>query len=395
MARKPGLSDLMDMKFITSIKRFFKNFKHNPIHIYSLSGATAVLLLIVMLSAFSKPRNEKVSAADNNVQALIDIMDTVFTPTPALTPSIKSPDATAEVIVITPPASTPPEKTLKPAVGETPEPVDIPVPTVKPTPTPAATPEPTPTPTPLPDLDELVEYYMVEADKYYNEMGYSSNTYEYTEDEMYMLAQVIHGEAHGEPYIGKIAVGNVVMNRVLSRGFPGKTIKEVVTAPNQFTGYSSSIRPCSNCKSAAALVLQRENWQIPQNVYFFHSNRPEGVNWGSHKFYKKIGGHCFYTESYSGRSRNGLIPPELFERTFKWPQFGCKPENRVHRIQYMLNKLGYDVKADGYFGLTTKESLMEFQLDKKLKADGIAGPSTIKALIKAYGIENYVKRYLD
>ncbi|OQB23881.1 MAG: Cell wall hydrolase CwlJ [Firmicutes bacterium ADurb.Bin182] len=269
--------------------------------------------------------------------------------------------------------------------------------TAAPTPSPEipATPTPVPTPTPIPvDMDEWIDYYMVEADLYYNDVGYSTNRYEYDDDDVYILAQLIHGEARGESYKGKIAVGNVVMNRVLCRSFPGRTIKEVITAPGQFTGYSSSIKPSSSCKAAARQILEREQWVIPQNVYFFHSNRPEGEDWGSHKFYKKIDGHCFYTHPYSGRNRNGEIPPALFERTFKWPQYGCKPEKRVHRIQYMLNKLGYDVKADSYFGKTTEIALMEFQKKYGLEPDGIAGPSTIERLIKEFGVEKYYERYI-
>jgi len=59
----------------------------------------------------------------------------------------------------------------------------------------------------------------------------------------------------------------------------------------------------------------------------------------------------------------------------------------------MLNKLGYDVKADGYFGITSKKELMKFQEDKGLEADGVAGPATIKALIKAFGVDKYVKKW--
>ncbi len=278
------------------------------------------------------------------------------------------------------------ELTPDPALQPTPEPT----PEATPEPTPAATPEPTPQPV---DWDEWINFYMEEADTYYNDMGYSSNYYEYTDNDVYLLAQLIYGEARGESTKGKIAVGNVVMNRVLSRGYPGDTIEEVIKAPGQFTGYSSSIRPNSSCKSAARQVLQDQVWVIPQDVYFFNSERPEGQDWGGHSFYKKIDGHCFYRESYSGRNRNGEIPPALFERTFKWPQYGCKSGKRVSRIQYMLNQLGYDVKADGYFGMTSKEALIEFQNDKKMEADGVAGPGTIKALIKEYGVDKYTAKY--
>ncbi|MHB1314443.1 MAG: cell wall hydrolase [Christensenellales bacterium] len=263
------------------------------------------------------------------------------------------------------------------------------------TPEPSLSAEPTagPSPTPFPvSMDEMVEAFKVDSKLYYNQVGYSSNHYEYTDDELYMLAQLIHGEARGEVLEGKIAVGNVVMNRVLSRGFPGNDIKSVITASGQFSGYSPSIKPSIECRSAARLVLEKEVWVVPQNVYFFRANAPGTENWGSRTFYKKIDGHYFYTYNYSGRSRSDNIPPRLFERTFKWPQYGCKPEKRVYRIQYMLNKLGYDVYADKYFGEGTKDAIIEFQKKKKLNADGVAGPSTIRALIEAYGKENY---YMD
>jgi len=263
------------------------------------------------------------------------------------------------------------------------------VPTSTPMPAPVPTPAPTPAP---PDLDELTGFYMADAERYYSGCGYSSNRYEYTGQELYMLAQLISGEARGESSRGKIAVGNVVMNRVLSPGYPGDTIPEVILAPGQFTGYSSSITPGAACMAAARQVLEKEVWVIPQDVYFFHAGA--GRHWGGHTYYARIGGHCFYRESYGGRSRNKDVPPALFERTFKWPQYGCKPGKRVSRLQTMLAKLGYSVKADGYFGKTTEEALILFQASKGLRADGIAGPSTVKALVRAYGVERYAAKYL-
>ncbi|MCF8010491.1 MAG: spore cortex-lytic enzyme [Clostridiales bacterium] len=40
------------------------------------------------------------------------------------------------------------------------------------------------------------------------------------QDKTYLLAKVISGEARGEPYLGKVAVGAVIMNRVQSAAFP-------------------------------------------------------------------------------------------------------------------------------------------------------------------------------
>ena len=234
---------------------------------------------------------------------------------------------------------------------------------------------------------------MVDADLYYNEVGYSNNYYEYTENEMYILAQLIHGEARGESLDGMVAVGNVVMNRVLNRRYFGNTIQSVVTASGQFSGYKSTIVPSSKCKIAARKVLDYQVWVVPQNIYYFKAYGAVGADWGSHKFYKRIGGHNFYIHRYGGRSNTDKIPPRMYERTYKWPRMGCWPEDRIYRVQFMLNKLGYDVKADSYFGAGTMKELKKFQEKKGLEADGVAGPSTIEALIRAFGVEEYYEKF--
>ena len=167
----------------------------------------------------------------------------------------------------------------------------------------------------------------------------------------------------------------------------------MITAPGQFA-YNSGRKPSTDAKRAARAVLQDENWVIPQDIYYFRSGVSAGGDWGSHRFYTKIGGHCFYRHSYSGRHRGGEAPPELFNRTFKYAQYGCKPEDRVYRIQYMLNKLGYDVKADKYFGKDSVDALKKFQEEHGLEADGIAGPSTVEKLIEEFGLSNYYLKFV-
>jgi len=49
----------------------------------------------------------------------------------------------------------------------------------------------------------------------------------YSAEERMLLAKLIHAEAEGEPYMGKVAVGAVVVNRVKSSAFPN-TIKGVI-----------------------------------------------------------------------------------------------------------------------------------------------------------------------
>ncbi|MGI6361371.1 MAG: spore cortex-lytic enzyme [Bacillota bacterium] len=52
--------------------------------------------------------------------------------------------------------------------------------------------------------------------KYVSGSSYGS----YNNDDVTLLARAIHAEAEGEPYIGKVAVGSVLLNRINSSDFP-------------------------------------------------------------------------------------------------------------------------------------------------------------------------------
>ena len=59
----------------------------------------------------------------------------------------------------------------------------------------------------------------------------------YNESETYLLGRLVHGEARGEPYVGKVAVAAVVLNRVKSPSFPN-TISGVVYQSGAFDAVS-------------------------------------------------------------------------------------------------------------------------------------------------------------
>lgn len=54
------------------------------------------------------------------------------------------------------------------------------------------------------------------------------------QSELELLARTISGEARGEPLLGQVAVGAVIINRVLSPAFPN-TLQEVIYQPRQFS----------------------------------------------------------------------------------------------------------------------------------------------------------------
>lgn len=72
----------------------------------------------------------------------------------------------------------------------------------------------------------------------------------FEEGDRKLLANLIYCEARGESYDGKVAVGSVVINRVLSERFPN-TVVGVIYAPNQFA-------PVKSTKNPLALALAED-----------------------------------------------------------------------------------------------------------------------------------------
>ena len=70
------------------------------------------------------------------------------------------------------------------------------------------------------------------------EQDWSGVAYVPADGELYLLAAIIQCEAEGEPYLGQLAVGSVVMNRVHSNKFPN-SITEVVYQKKQFSPVAS------------------------------------------------------------------------------------------------------------------------------------------------------------
>ncbi|MBZ0258843.1 cell wall hydrolase, partial [bacterium] len=57
--------------------------------------------------------------------------------------------------------------------------------------------------------------------------------------EMTLLTMCVYGEARGEPFEGKLAIAKVIMNRVAQGGWYGRSIKDVVFKPYQFSCFNT------------------------------------------------------------------------------------------------------------------------------------------------------------
>lgn len=116
----------------------------------------------------------------------------------------------------------------------------------------------------------------------------------YNSDDLYWLSHIIHAESGNQPLTGKIAVGNVVMNRVADPAFPN-TIYDVVFQKNQFTpARTGTINLTPNEESVIAAKLCLEGAVVLPTALFF--NHIKSSSWAAkHKTYiTTIGGHAFY-----------------------------------------------------------------------------------------------------
>lgn len=110
----------------------------------------------------------------------------------------------------------------------------------------------------------------------------------------YLLARAIHGEARGEPYVGKVAVGAVIMNRTRSPLFPN-TIAGVIYQPLAFTAVADgqiNLTPNKDALKAAKDALN--GWDPTYGTLYYWNPATATSKWiWSRKVTLKIGKHWF------------------------------------------------------------------------------------------------------
>lgn len=114
----------------------------------------------------------------------------------------------------------------------------------------------------------------------------------FAEGDLYLLANLIYCEAGGEPYAGQLAVGAVVINRVLSSLFPD-TVVGVIYQRKQFSPAGSgrlALALAQNKATPACYQAAQEAMNGMTNVgnCIFFRTPIEGLTGIS------IGGHIFY-----------------------------------------------------------------------------------------------------
>lgn len=110
-----------------------------------------------------------------------------------------------------------------------------------------------------------------------------------------LLARAIHGEARGEPFIGQVAVGAVIINRVISSYFPD-TFKQVIYQKNQFSAVADgqiNLRPNNTAYRAAREALRGTDPTIG-SMYYYNPKTAKHQWWFKRRrMMVTIGDHVF------------------------------------------------------------------------------------------------------
>lgn len=121
----------------------------------------------------------------------------------------------------------------------------------------------------------------------------------YDQDVLYWLSRIISAESRGEPMLGQIAVGNVVLNRTEDGSFPDTVYGVIFDRKNgtQFSPVSSGTiynDPTEDAVRAAKIVL--EGVEVVEDALFFCANRVNSGSWmaQNREYVETIGNHVFY-----------------------------------------------------------------------------------------------------
>ena len=121
----------------------------------------------------------------------------------------------------------------------------------------------------------------------------------YASDAVYWLSRIIHAESAGQPLKGKIAVGNVVLNRVAHPSYPN-TIYGVIFDRKYGTQFepvlNGTIYRTPNSESVIAAKICLEGYTVSDRILFFFNPVIAQSNWiaRNRELFAVIGDHWFY-----------------------------------------------------------------------------------------------------
>jgi N-acetylmuramoyl-L-alanine amidase len=113
-------------------------------------------------------------------------------------------------------------------------------------------------------------------------------------NEVEKMARVVHGEARGESYIGKVAVAAVILNRIDDPLFPDN-VGDVIYQTNAFTAVHDgqyNLEP--NSYAYRAVIDAMQGWDPTYgSVYYYNPDLATNTWIFSRQSVTKIGNHLF------------------------------------------------------------------------------------------------------
>ena len=101
----------------------------------------------------------------------------------------------------------------------------------------------------------------------------------YSSTDLYLLAKTIYAEGRGEPYIGQVAIGAVILNRVKSSSFPN-TVSGVVYQSGAFTAVADgqiNLEPDQTAYNAAQDALN--GWDPSYGCLYYYNPAVATSSW--------------------------------------------------------------------------------------------------------------------
>ena len=124
--------------------------------------------------------------------------------------------------------------------------------------------------------------------------GQNNVTGNYSDSDVELLARLIYGEARGESYVGQVAVGAVVMNRIKSASFPN-TMSGVIYQSYAFTAVNDgqiNLTPDANARKAAKDAMN--GWDPTYGAIYYYNPATATSAWiFSRQTTVTIGNHVF------------------------------------------------------------------------------------------------------
>ncbi|PKG24664.1 cell wall hydrolase [Niallia nealsonii] len=120
------------------------------------------------------------------------------------------------------------------------------------------------------------------------------NSLKISHNDKKLLAHLVHAEAKGEPFAGKVAVAKVVLNRVEHEEFPD-TVKGVIYEKNAFSPVQNgSINEAYDKEAYKAVQVALANQQKDDELLYFYNPETATSDWiETREVIKTIGNHAF------------------------------------------------------------------------------------------------------